>query len=294
MKRCWGVFLCVLLFCLPVCAQAGPCLSIGSYTAAGETVEIAVSLKGNTGFVGYQMDVVYDAAFLQPVELKGGPSGTPTYNLQGSSAGESCVKAAYASMAPVKGDGVLFTIRFQVKEALAPGRSTAVRLKAIRLFSEDGTDIQTAVEDGTIAAAPVPGRPSRTGGGTAPTEPPASAPGGTASGSRPTAQTGSANVTGTASPPPRPAASSAPAASPGTTPAPAAQPTVSEPPASAAEPGQTAAPGGSAASVLAPSPPASLPAVMLCCIFGGMAAAAGIALAVFYRRKKRRDPPDGT
>ena len=291
--------MCVLLFCLPVGAQTASCLSIGSYTASHETVEIAVSLKGNTGFVSYQMDVVYDADFLQPIELKGGLGGTPTYNLQGSNAGESCVKVAYASMGSVKDDGVLFTIRFQVKEALEPGQSTPLRLKAVRLFSEDGADIKTTVEDGTVAAAPAsPGSDSR-----APTDestatssgPSATPPSTTTSGSRLATQTGSADETDTASQTSGPVSSPTEATPTGSPSAPAAQSTASHSSASAGEPGQTAVIDHPASSVLAKAPPAqtsSLPVVIFCCIFGGGVVAIGAVLAVLYMRNKRRNSSD--
>lgn len=296
MKRCWGIFMCVLLFCLPVGAQAAPCLSIGSYTASHETVEIAVSLKGNTGFVSYQMDVVYDADFLQPIELKGGLGGTPTYNLQGSSAGESCVKVAYASMGPVEGDGILFTLRFQVKEALEPGQSTLLQLKAVRLFSEDGTDIKTTVEDGTVAAPPASGSSSPADeSATASSGPSVLPPSGTAPGSRPAAQTGSADGTDTASQTSGPASSPAATAPAGTPSAPATQSTTSDSSASAGEPGQTAAPDRPTSSVSAQAPPAqtsSLPVVIFGCILGGVVVAIGAVLAVLYRKNKSRNSPD--
>lgn len=300
MKRCWVIFMCVLLFCLSAGAQAAPCLSVGSYTASHETVEIAVALKGNTGFVSYQMDVVYDAAFLQPIDLKGGLGGTPTYNLQGSNAGESCVKVAYASMGSVKDDGVLFTIRFQVKDALAPGQSTLLRLKAVRLFSEDGTDIKTAVEDGTIA---VPPAPPASGGSTradesttAPPGPSAAQSSAAAPGSRPATQTGSADETDIASQTSGPVSSPAATTPTGSPSAPAAQPTASNSAASAGEPGQTAVPDRPVSSVLAQAPPAqtsSLPVVIFGCIFGGAVVAIGTVLAVLlYRRNKRQSPSD--
>ena len=156
MKRWLAFIVTLLLFCLPVYAEEGTALSLDSSPASNGLAEIAVVLNGNPGFVSYQLDIAYDAACLQPLELTSGIGGMPAYNFLEADDQSSCVKVAYASAMPVQENGELFRIRFQIRETLSAGQSAALRLENVHFYSQDGTEFTLTLKDGQIYVPTVP------------------------------------------------------------------------------------------------------------------------------------------
>lgn len=262
-------------------AETGPTLSVDSGTAGmGEIVEIPVRLEGNPGFAGYQMDIVYDPALLLPLELEEGLGGAPVYNLQGVNGAQSCVKTAYAGMVDVQGDGVLFTLRFQVKEALQPGQSAALSLQNVLFFSAGGQNITPALRDGAVSAgeAPVSAGQTVSDGGSASGQgtpaPSGASPSSDPAGGQAAAPAGSA---GGAS------ASSLPAAS-GT--ASSAGGGVSSGQSSAGQDGQTASPAPSSSADAPAAASSSLPVVVFVGL-GALLLAAAVCALVYFLKKRR-------
>ncbi len=281
MKRCWIFFICLILLASMAGAETGPTLSVDSGTAGmGEIVEIPVRLEGNPGFAGYQMDIVYDPALLLPLELEEGLGGAPVYNLQGVNGAQSCVKTAYAGMVDVQGDGVLFTLRFQVKEALQPGQSAALGLQNVLFFSAGGQNITPALRDGAVSAvsageAPVSAGQTVSDGGSA------SGQGTPApSGASPSSDPAGGQASAPAGSPGGASASSLPAAS-GT--ASSAGGGASSGQSSAEQDGQAASPAPSS-SADAPAETSSFLSVVFVGLGALLLAAAVCALAYFLKR----------
>lgn len=114
MKRITSILIVavMLMACMaPAVFAAGPAVTTEAVTAhTGDTVDVAVSITGNTGFKAYGLQVEYDEAALELTEVKAGEKSNGFFdaNLENG-------KVAFAAAESMTGDGVLFTLSFKVK-----------------------------------------------------------------------------------------------------------------------------------------------------------------------------------
>jgi hypothetical protein len=102
-------------------------LEAGSFNENGE-IEVTVSYKNNPGIAGYTIIMNYDRSVLAPVSASSGPSpfAGALFNIDGN-AGEDVenVRATWYSADNQTGDGVLFTVRFKLKDGVEDGGSVS-------------------------------------------------------------------------------------------------------------------------------------------------------------------------
>lgn len=106
----------------PTVFAAGFVVTTEAVTAkTGSTVDVAVSITGNTGYTAYGLQVEYDTAALELIEVTAGEksNGLLDANLANG-------KVAFAASQVMTGDGKLFTLTFKVK-------ATALKQYAVKV-----------------------------------------------------------------------------------------------------------------------------------------------------------------
>ena len=106
----------------PTVFAAGSVVITEAVTAkTGDTVDVAVSITGNTGYTAYGLQVEYDTAAL---ELTGVTAGEKSNGLLDKNLENG--KVAFAASEVMTGDGELFTLTFKVK-------ATALKQYAVKV-----------------------------------------------------------------------------------------------------------------------------------------------------------------
>ena len=134
----------------PAVFAAGTSVTVSDITAKpGDEVTVDVTVSGNTGFGAATFDIVYDADVLTLTEI------SVDNTLFGKGTGVQNVaknRVNCASATAITGDGVLFTLTFEVKAAAADGKYE-VSVEAKNFADTKGADIAVTVEAGEVSVA---------------------------------------------------------------------------------------------------------------------------------------------
>ena len=138
-------FVCYLLVAVMLVAT----LATSAFAAqAGETVTVAVSAEGNTGFSAYKVSLSYDKAALELVEINAGA-------LSAGGLFDGNVEKNFASFVKdgdTAGDGVLFTATFKINEEAADG-VYAIAATLVEAYNNALDDVTFAVKAESIEVA---------------------------------------------------------------------------------------------------------------------------------------------
>lgn len=83
---------------------------------SGDTVTVTAKIQNNPGLVGFQFSVTYNEEAVTPKAVKDGITPIRS-NLQQSTDCKGAVTAVYTDAVGFNGNGVLFTVTFDVKDA---------------------------------------------------------------------------------------------------------------------------------------------------------------------------------
>lgn len=124
--------------------------------AAGEQVEIPVTVSGSPGMVAMHLELAYDPAVLEVTTVEPGPflAGNALLEFNTEEAGR--VVIGFASTDQVAGDGTLVVVHFNVTGL--EGQTTPLNLQNGRAWDEAGMDILVNTESGefTVSQAGLP------------------------------------------------------------------------------------------------------------------------------------------
>lgn len=148
-----------------VVSIAGP----SQLPAVGETFQVAVSVTGSPGLNAVQFKLTYDDAVVTCTDVTTGPvlKGMLSATNPHATRGPVGAMIAAASAETVRGNGVIGTFTFQVKQAGDPGFG----LTEDKFSAADGTDLTYTVTKqlpGTTTKPSDPSTPTKPGGNTDP------------------------------------------------------------------------------------------------------------------------------
>ena len=161
-NRCICAVLCVLLAlsALPLTAFAlddsseSPTFRIGSVQAApGETVQIALSVENNPGFIATMMNISYDPQVLTLTGIENGTVFPDDVFCYGGSMTEIPYKFLWIDALHTENytqDGTLATFTFSVDENASGMTQIALSYDAGSTIDVDITPVAFAVENGTV------------------------------------------------------------------------------------------------------------------------------------------------
>ena len=120
MKRVGIVFLALLLLLtgLPLSGRAAEPMKVYAGEVSGtyeDVLTVPVRVQGNSGLMGYSLELSYDVSVLTPVAVKRGETwgnGLFDHNLESAT---GILRVVWSATEPCYGDGVLFTVDFAVK-----------------------------------------------------------------------------------------------------------------------------------------------------------------------------------
>ena len=158
MKKLLCAILAALILLAPVAVRSASSaeLSVGNAKAgAGETADITVTVKNNPGFCYIRVRPEYDAGALELVSAEKGELKTDDISVGKNISVENGKN--------VKGDGVLLTMRFKVKEGAVSGKY-GIKLVFIECYNYDEEEVAFSVTDGfiEISGADAPTAETRT------------------------------------------------------------------------------------------------------------------------------------
>ncbi|MCL1873797.1 MAG: immune inhibitor A, partial [Clostridiales bacterium] len=140
----------------------GPVLEIANVLAApGGITNVTYSIKGNIfGFTTFDFDIPYDSSAYKPIALnpitKGallGSSPDGVFAANPVYGGKDVIKASFASSSKVDGDGVLFTVSYEVDAAIKVldlPMNAAVIKASLNLAGETFSDLKLQVKPGNL------------------------------------------------------------------------------------------------------------------------------------------------
>jgi len=119
----------------------------------GKEVSVDVTLKENTGFVGYQMLLNYDTSKLEYVSSKNGDLVNSKFAVLSEDKDKGTVKQACVSNSVISENGQLMTVTFKVKEGIT-NENIPINLNVQKLINDVGDadvkNIEYTVSNGNI------------------------------------------------------------------------------------------------------------------------------------------------
>lgn len=119
----------------------------------GKEVSVDVSIKDNTGFVGYQMLLNYDTSKLEYVSSKNGDLVNSKFAVLSEDKDKGTVKQACVSNSVISENGQLMTVTFKVKEGIT-NENIPINLNVQKLINDVGDadvkNIEYTVSNGNI------------------------------------------------------------------------------------------------------------------------------------------------
>jgi hypothetical protein len=113
---------------------------------AGSTIDVPVEVVGSPGIGPLHLELTYDPAVLTAVEVTRGPLLSNAL-MESSVSGRGRVVAAIVAADPIKGDGVVVSVRF--KAIGAQGQKSALTLEGVKAWERgNGRDILVTTEAG--------------------------------------------------------------------------------------------------------------------------------------------------
>ena len=146
-KRLFPLLLALMLLitlCTPFAQAAGRVLTVTSVSGrAGETVSVQVRLAGsvNSG----RFELAYDSAEIELLQWSGVEGAMCVFNHEQP----GLLLMTFVSTAVLENTD-LCTLQFRISKATPEGGS-AVTLKNLRLYGENGASVAAAVENGTVS-----------------------------------------------------------------------------------------------------------------------------------------------
>jgi hypothetical protein len=146
-------------FAIPAGAatEGAPAIEVGAVAGkSGGEVDVEVALANNPGIAGITLMLGFDNTKLAPVSIVQGPAlatGSIVSNIQagGDLSALTFVSAAWFNAANFTADGILYTVRFKIKDGADIGDTPlAITYRDGDVSNQIGDDVDLAITNGSI------------------------------------------------------------------------------------------------------------------------------------------------
>jgi len=150
------IFILCLVIISPVSADGAQFTVSGVAGNEGDEVVVSVLLSDNPGLATFKVRLNYDKSKLEPVSISQGAAltvGGITSNLQVEGIDVSAldyVTAYWYNTSNISANGVLFTVKFQIKEGAAGNIPLTLTYEPDDVSNQNGDNVPVTVQDGTV------------------------------------------------------------------------------------------------------------------------------------------------
>lgn len=120
------------------------------FDADKHEIIVPIEIKNNTGFMGFSILVSYDGKCLAPVSVSKGDILSGIFDDSVGTSANDSIKIVYSGTEDCKGDGVLFTLVFDIKEDCSQNTKLVLSYSEPDTFNEKWQDVKFNCEDVTL------------------------------------------------------------------------------------------------------------------------------------------------